>query len=298
MPPAPPRIGRRRGTLVLAGTPLGNPADASPRLTALLTAGRPRRRRGHAPAPPAARRPRGAPRRSGRQLLRRRGARSTARRCSRCSTSGGTVALVTDAGMPSSQRPRLPRRAGRAGAGHRVTSLPGPSAVTAALAVSGLSCDRFCFEGFLPRKAPSGAAGWRSWPPTAHAGLLRVAPSAGGDPGRSGRCIRLRPAGGGVPGADQDLRGGRARDARPSWPTWAAGGVRGEITLVVVGAPPLRCPPIAEQALWPPRSRPDRAAASTARRPWPRGAEPGVPGATVYDAVVASGARASARREL
>jgi 16S rRNA (cytidine1402-2'-O)-methyltransferase len=66
--------------------------------------------------------------------------------------SGATVAVVTDGGMPSVSDPgfRLVRAAIDAGA--EVTAAPGPSAVTTALAVSGLPSDRFCFEGFLPRK--------------------------------------------------------------------------------------------------------------------------------------------------
>ncbi|GIG58511.1 ribosomal RNA small subunit methyltransferase I [Longispora fulva] len=66
--------------------------------------------------------------------------------------AGQTVALVTDGGMPSVSDPgyRLVRAA--IDAGIPVTVAPGPSAVTTALAVSGLPCDRFCFEGFLPRK--------------------------------------------------------------------------------------------------------------------------------------------------
>src|SRR5262245_61159660 len=65
---------------------------------------------------------------------------------------GAVVALVTDGGMPSVSDPgfRLVRAA--LDAGVPVTAAPGPSAVTTALAVSGLPCDRFCFEGFLPRR--------------------------------------------------------------------------------------------------------------------------------------------------
>ena len=64
---------------------------------------------------------------------------------------GAVVAVVTDGGMPSVSDPgyRLVRAA--LDAGVPVTAAPGPSAVTTALALSGLPCDRFCFEGFLPR---------------------------------------------------------------------------------------------------------------------------------------------------
>jgi 16S rRNA (cytidine1402-2'-O)-methyltransferase len=66
---------------------------------------------------------------------------------------GETVALVTDAGTPGVSDPayRAVRTALEAGA--VITVVPGPSAVTAALAGSGLPVDRFSFEGFLPRKA-------------------------------------------------------------------------------------------------------------------------------------------------
>jgi 16S rRNA (cytidine1402-2'-O)-methyltransferase len=66
--------------------------------------------------------------------------------------SGATVALITDGGMPSVSDPgyRLVRAA--LDAGVPVTAAPGPSAVTTALALSGLPSDRFCFEGFPPRK--------------------------------------------------------------------------------------------------------------------------------------------------
>jgi 16S rRNA (cytidine1402-2'-O)-methyltransferase len=65
---------------------------------------------------------------------------------------GEVVAVITDGGMPSVSDPgfRLVRAA--LAAGVPLTSVPGPSAVTTALAVSGLPCDRFCFEGFPPRR--------------------------------------------------------------------------------------------------------------------------------------------------
>lgn len=65
---------------------------------------------------------------------------------------GKTVALVTDAGMPGVSDPgaEAVRRA-REG-GHGVTVIPGPSAVTTAVAAAGFGADRFVFEGFLPRK--------------------------------------------------------------------------------------------------------------------------------------------------
>ncbi len=140
-----------RGRLVLAGSPLGNPRDSSQRLvellgTADLVAAEDTRRL--------------------RRLLNDLGARRDGpvmayyedvereRMPQLLDTlaAGGTVALVTDAGMPSVSDPGF--RAVRAAldAGYTVTSLPGPSAVTTAVAVSGLPCDRFCFEGFVPRR--------------------------------------------------------------------------------------------------------------------------------------------------
>ena len=65
---------------------------------------------------------------------------------------GGTVALVTDAGMPGVSDPGARVARVCADAGLRVEVVPGPSAVLAALVVSGLPSERFVFEGFLPRK--------------------------------------------------------------------------------------------------------------------------------------------------
>ncbi|MCV2395787.1 16S rRNA (cytidine(1402)-2'-O)-methyltransferase [Actinotalea sp. M2MS4P-6] len=72
--------------------------------------------------------------------------------------AGGTVAVVSDAGMPTVSDPGLVLVRAAVEAGVRVTALPGPSAVLTALALSGLPTDRFCFEGFVPRKAGPRAA--------------------------------------------------------------------------------------------------------------------------------------------
>ncbi len=66
--------------------------------------------------------------------------------------AGRTVALVSDAGMPALSDPGARLVAAAAGAGAEVTVVPGPNAALAALVVSGLASDRFCFEGFLPRR--------------------------------------------------------------------------------------------------------------------------------------------------
>jgi 16S rRNA (cytidine1402-2'-O)-methyltransferase len=140
------------GRLILLGAPLGNPADASPRFAAALAAAdvvaaedtRRLRRLAHDLQVTL----------SGRVVSYFEG--NEQRRTPELLAvlrDGATVAVVTDGGMPSVSDPgyRLVRAAVEAGV--RVSVAPGPSAVTAALAVSGLPCDRFCFEGFLPRRA-------------------------------------------------------------------------------------------------------------------------------------------------
>ena len=132
--------------------------------------------------------------------------------------AGQTVVLVTDAGMPSVSDPGYRLVAAAAAAGLPITCVPGPSAVITALALSGLPSDRFCFEGFLPRKT-----GERSRALAELAGerrtmvffesVHRIVRDPDGDAGR----VRRRPAGRVVPGTDQDLRAGHPR-AR--WPTW------------------------------------------------------------------------------
>jgi 16S rRNA (cytidine1402-2'-O)-methyltransferase len=66
--------------------------------------------------------------------------------------AGETVAVVSDAGMPGVSDPGAPVVAAAIGAGVEVTVVPGPSAALGALVVSGLPTERFCFEGFLPRR--------------------------------------------------------------------------------------------------------------------------------------------------
>ncbi|MGH3739222.1 MAG: 16S rRNA (cytidine(1402)-2'-O)-methyltransferase [Micromonosporaceae bacterium] len=139
------------GSLLLLGAPLGNPGDASPRLAAAL-----------ASADVVAAEDTRRLQRLAADLGVTVGGRlvsyfegNEVRRTPElleALLAGYTVAVVTDGGMPSVSDPgfRLVRAAVEAGV--PVSVVPGPSAVTTALAVSGLPCDRFCFEGFLPRK--------------------------------------------------------------------------------------------------------------------------------------------------
>jgi 16S rRNA (cytidine1402-2'-O)-methyltransferase len=138
------------GRVILAATPLGQPDDASGRLrTALATApviaAEDTRRLGR-----LCRDLQVAP--SGRIVSFFEGNES-ARVPMLIETlqSGLDVLVVTDAGMPSVSDPGYRLVVAAIEAGVAVTALPGPSAVTTALALSGLPVDRFCFEGVLPR---------------------------------------------------------------------------------------------------------------------------------------------------
>ena len=65
---------------------------------------------------------------------------------------GKSVALITDAGMPGISDPGYLLVRGVLEAGIEIETIPGVTAVTTALSVSGITCDRFCFQGFLPRQ--------------------------------------------------------------------------------------------------------------------------------------------------
>src|SRR3984957_1320787 len=140
------------GVLTLAAVPIGRAEDASPRLAAelaratIITAEDTRRGRWlassldiplqarivsyYAPVEP----------RRAAELI-------------KTLQAGQDVLPVTDAGTPGISDPGYRLVAAAAAAGIRATALPGPAAVTTALAVSGLPTDRFCFEGFPPRRA-------------------------------------------------------------------------------------------------------------------------------------------------
>lgn len=142
---------------MLAATPIGNAQDASPRLRELLE---------HADVVAAEDTRRLA------DLARRLDVRVGGRVVSHHEhneagridelldvvRAGGTVAVVSDAGMPTVSDPGLVLVRAAVEEGLPVTALPGPSAVLTALAVSGLATDRFCFEGFVPRRQAARAA--------------------------------------------------------------------------------------------------------------------------------------------
>ena len=221
--------------LVLAATPIGNPEDASPRLRAAL-----------ATADVVAAE-------DTRRLRRLAGAlgvtvtgrvvsyydaveRSRTERLLDEVREGRTVLLVTDAGMPLVSDPGYRLVAAVAGAGLPVSVIPGPSAVLAALAVSGLPADRWSFEGFLPRKAGerrhrlAELAGDRRTivlfeaPVRVAATLSELAGAFGAD--RSAVVCRE------LTKTYEEVRRGSLSELA----AWAAEGVRGEVTLVVAGA--------------------------------------------------------------
>jgi len=153
-------------------------------------------------------------------------------------TAGQTVVLVTDAGMPTISDPgtRLVRAALEADC--RVTAVPGPSAVLTALAISGLPTDRFCFEGFAPRKAGQRLARLRTLvaeertmvffeAPHRLSAFLVAAESVFGADRPAAICRELTKT------HEEVIRGPLAELV-----AWASGPVRGEITVVVGGHHP------------------------------------------------------------
>jgi len=152
--------------------------------------------------------------------------------------AGATVLLVSDAGMPLINDPGYRMVTACVEAGLTVSCLPGPSAVTTALAVSGLPSDRFCFEGFAPRKQSAR----RSWlaslaaeprtavffeSPRRLADCLRDAVDQLGPQRRAVVCRELTKT-------HEEIRRGTLGELAE----WAAEGVLGEITVVLAGATP------------------------------------------------------------
>jgi 16S rRNA (cytidine1402-2'-O)-methyltransferase len=201
--------------------------------------------------------------------------------------SGSTILLLTDAGMPSVSDPGYTLVRAAIDAGFPVTSVPGPSAVTTALAVSGLPVDRFCFEGFLPRKGGerrsrlAGLADERRTmvffeSPHRLADALTDAAAAMGPERPAAVCRELTKT-------HEEVRRGSLAELA----AWAADGVRGEITLVVGGAPagPAAVDPAQLAALVA-----DEEAAGATRKDAIRAVvvRTGLPRRTVYDAVLAA----------
>ena len=151
---------------------------------------------------------------------------------------GATVLVLTDAGMPAVSDPGYRVVVAAVAAGVAVSTAPGPSAVLAALAVSGLATDRFCFEGFLPRRAGERAsalaalAGERRTmvffeAPHRLADTLAAMAVAFGDDRRAAVCRELTKT-------YEEVR----RDGVAELAGWAGGLAKiGEVTLVVAGAP-------------------------------------------------------------
>lgn len=225
------------GRLVLAATPLGDSRDASSRLVEALTsadviaAEDTRKTRALAAALGAT--PSG-------RIVSFYDAVETSRLGGLVAAveKGQTVLLVTDAGMPSVSDPGFRLVAACVAKDLPVTCLPGPSAVTTALALSGLPCERFCFEGFAPRKdgerrrffaaladEPRTAVFFES--PHRIAATLALAAEVLGSDRRAAVCRELTKT------YEEVRRGGLAELA-----SWAADGVRGEITVVLAGAEP------------------------------------------------------------
>ncbi|MEU2184365.1 16S rRNA (cytidine(1402)-2'-O)-methyltransferase [Streptomyces thermolilacinus] len=275
------------GTLVLAGTPIGDIADAPPRLAAELA-------EADVVAAEDTRRLRRLTQGLGVQprgrVVSYFEGNETARtpELVEALVGGARVLLVTDAGMPSVSDPGYRLVAAAVERDIKVTAVPGPSAVLTALALSGLPVDRFCFEGFLPRKAGERLGRLREVaaerrtlvyfeaPHRLDDTLAAMAEVFGADR-RAAVCRELTKT------YEEVKRGGLGELA-----AWAAEGVRGEITVVVEGAPetgPAELDPaelvrrvrVREEA----GERRKEAIAAVA-------AEAGLPKREVFDAVVAA----------
>ena len=228
---------RAAGSIVLAATPLGNVSDASARLRALLAnadviaAEDTRRLRRLATDLGVT---------IGGEVVAYHDHNEVERAADliRRAQRGDIVVVVTDAGMPAISDPGFRLALAAIAADVPLTVAPGASAVTAALAVSGLPSDRFCFEGFPPRK-PGQLATYlgelRAEPRTmvffesprrVHATLIAMAQAWGGDR-RAVLCRELTKT------YEEVLRGTLNDLAERT-----ANGVLGEVTLVVAGATP------------------------------------------------------------
>ncbi|WP_278261326.1 16S rRNA (cytidine(1402)-2'-O)-methyltransferase [Nocardia sp. AG03] len=157
--------------------------------------------------------------------------------------SGLTVLLVTDAGMPSVSDPGYRLVAAAVERELPVTCLPGPSAVTTALALSGLPVERFCFDGFAPRKSGQRREWLRTLAAEQRACVFFEAPhrladcladavAVLGPDRRAAVCRELTKT------YEEVVRGTLAELA-----AWSVEGARGEITVVLAGAQPTTADP-------------------------------------------------------
>ncbi|MFI7704569.1 16S rRNA (cytidine(1402)-2'-O)-methyltransferase [Nonomuraea sp. NPDC049480] len=225
------------GRLVLAGAPIGQAGDVSPRLREVLGSA-------DVVAAEDTRRLRRLASDLGVEIAGRvvsyydQNEAARAQELLETLKEGRTVVVITDAGMPGVSDPgyRLTRLA--VDAGITVTALPGPSAVTTALAVSGLASDRFCFEGFPPRKPGERARRLTALAreertmvffesPHRLASSLEAMAAAFGADRPAAVCRELTKT------YEEVRRGGLGELA-----AWAAPGVKGEITVVVAGHAP------------------------------------------------------------
>ena len=272
--------------LLLAGVPIGQPGDASPRLrdalaTAQVVAAEDTRRL-HRLCSDLGVQP------TGRIVSYFEG--NEAQRAPQLLTAlraGELVLLVTDAGMPSVSDPGFRLVAAAAAQDLPVSCLPGPSAVTTALAVSGLPSDRFCFEGFLPRKGGERRRRLEALVAERRTVVFFEAPHRLGDCladmaavlGAGRRAVVCRE----LTKTYEEVRRGSLSELAERF----SGQVRGEVTVVVEGAPDLLVESTPEELSRLVGVREDsgeprkEAIAGVAR-------ELGVPRRDVYDAVVAS----------
>ncbi|CAJ1499473.1 16S rRNA (cytidine(1402)-2'-O)-methyltransferase [[Mycobacterium] holstebronense] len=225
------------GRLLLGATPLGQPGDASSRLVEALSTA-------DIVAAEDTRRVRTLAKSLDVQIAGRVVSLFDANEATRVPTllaeieAGATVLVVSDAGMPLISDPGHRLVSACAEAGLAVTCLPGPSAVTTALALSGLASERFCFEGFAPRKQAARRAWLASLADERRtcvffesrrrlADCLRDAVDELGGDRRAVVCRELTKT------HEEVLRGTLAELA-----DWAVDGVLGEITVVLAGAIP------------------------------------------------------------
>jgi len=279
-----PRAASAPGTLTLAGLPIGNREDAPPRLLHALEKAR-------VIAAEDTRRLRQFAARAQIRLGGEAGARvvsyydaNEARRAEELLgelLAGRDVLVATDAGMPGVSDPGYRLVTACAEAGVPVTSVPGPTAVTTALVLSGLATDRFCFEGFAPRKSRHGyfteLAGERRTmvffeSPHRLAATLEAMAGAFGTERRAAVCRELTKT-------YEEVR----RAPLGELAEWAREGVRGEITVVVAGA---AAPSVSREPADLAAAVAEREAAGASRKDAVRevARELGVPKREVYDA--------------